>query len=35
MNEKLDYLNKYHKGIQIVQENPDEIKEIPRTWAEI
>lgn len=35
MNEKLDYLNKYHKGIQIVQENPAEIKEIPRRWAEI
>lgn len=35
MNNKIDFLRQYHKDIQIIQDNIEEIKDIPRDWKEI
>lgn len=31
----MEYLKSYHKDIQVIQENIEEIKEIPQNWVEI
>lgn len=35
MYNKINYLSKYHKDIQIIQDKVEDIKEIPQDWIEI